>query len=90
MLKQIKIIVVTLSFTLLGACQSPPDVSIGSPLWLEWVESVVQTGDGQGHGPDIGSEEWCRAVDQKLFAAPSVEPPCSAGWQIRVNDEISH
>jgi hypothetical protein len=23
--------------------------------------------DAEGHGPDPGSDEWCRAVDYKVF-----------------------
>ena len=26
--------------------------------WFEWVEERVGTGDGAGHGPDVGSTEW--------------------------------
>ena len=34
--------------------------------WQQWVESRVTTGDGHGHGPDIGSDEWQSVVEFKL------------------------
>jgi len=38
----------------------------GSPVWIKEVERLVETGDGAGHGPDIGSEEWMYTVSRKL------------------------
>src|SRR5210317_2060333 len=38
----------------------------GSPVWIQEVERLVGTGDGAGHGPDIGSEEWMYTVSRKL------------------------
>ncbi|AEY01389.1 lipoprotein [Oceanimonas sp. GK1] len=37
-----------------------------SPEWAQWVEQQVNTGDGQGHGPDTGSEEWQSVVEFRL------------------------
>jgi hypothetical protein len=34
--------------------------------WSIWVEARYPIGDAQGHGPDIGSDEWARALQQKL------------------------
>lgn len=34
--------------------------------WYEKVEKQVGTGDGQGHGPDLGSSEWRSVVEFKL------------------------
>jgi hypothetical protein len=34
--------------------------------WSIWVEARYPISDGQGHGPDIGSDEWARALQQKL------------------------
>ena len=34
--------------------------------WSAWVEARYPVGDAQGHGPDIGSDEWARALQQKL------------------------
>ncbi|MDX2320524.1 MAG: hypothetical protein QNK26_07985 [Moritella sp.] len=37
-----------------------------SSEWFAKVESQVVTGDGQGHGPDLGSSEWRSVVEFKL------------------------
>ncbi|WP_447971013.1 MliC family protein [Nitrospira sp. M1] len=42
------------------------EMNICSHSWYRFVEGKVQTGDGQGHGPDIGSDEWKSGVEFKL------------------------
>ncbi|MFV1871955.1 MAG: hypothetical protein ACMZ64_01340 [Oleiphilus sp.] len=37
-----------------------------SPKWYRYVESQLSTQDNQGHGPDIGSQEWQSVVEFKL------------------------
>jgi hypothetical protein len=37
-----------------------------SDEWNRYVDREVVTGDGQGHGPDLGSEEWKGVVEFKL------------------------
>lgn len=69
-----------------SACPQIP--SIGSEQWLLWVEKEVGTGDGHGHGPDYGSQEWCRVIDRKLFLGKSGEVPCSALWNEKVTQEL--
>jgi hypothetical protein len=34
--------------------------------WYNLVERQLSTGDGQGHGPDLGSLEWRSVVEFKL------------------------
>ena len=34
--------------------------------WYQWVEHKLVSGDGQGHGPDIGSDEWKSVIEFKL------------------------
>lgn len=34
--------------------------------WFNKVEEQISTGDGQGHGPDLGSLEWRSVVEFKL------------------------
>ncbi|GIU28669.1 hypothetical protein L2719_02495 [Shewanella schlegeliana] len=34
--------------------------------WFKQVEKQISTGDGQGHGPDLGSLEWRSVVEFKL------------------------
>jgi len=39
----------------------------GTTAWFDAVEAAVRVCDDEGHGPDIGSDEWKRAVDAKVF-----------------------
>ena len=34
--------------------------------WAQWVEKRHSVGDGQGHGPDVGSMEWAHALHYQL------------------------
>ena len=34
--------------------------------WFAMVESILNSGDGQGHGPDLGSLEWQSVIEFKL------------------------
>ncbi|MEI6516819.1 MAG: hypothetical protein WCO77_12665, partial [bacterium] len=43
----------------------------GTKAWFETVEEVLQIRDAQGHGPDVGSQEWMNAVDKKVFPGKS-------------------
>ena len=56
---------------LLLLCSSPVYAGgdPGAPCsddWNRWVDQKVVTGDGQGHGPDLGSGEWQSVVEFKL------------------------
>jgi len=53
-----------------------------SHAWLEAVERQVGTGDGAGHGPDLGSEEWKSVVEFRLGlrGAEDVPPRDSDDW----------
>ena len=61
-----KIIALLFSF-FLAACgdrdASPPS---DWKTWAVWVEARYPVSDAEGHGPDIGSDEWSRALQQKL------------------------
>lgn len=37
-----------------------------SSEWQHFVDNTVTSGDGMGHGPDIGSEEWKSVIEFKL------------------------
>ena len=37
-----------------------------SDVWYRFIEEKVPTGDGQGHGPDIGSDEWKSVIEFRL------------------------
>lgn len=53
--------------------------SSGPPLcsaaWQQFIERNAPTGDGQGHGPDLGSDEWKSVVEFKLGIRGNPEVP---------------
>lgn len=62
----------TITFTAfgLGGCaQSLTSKSAAVPCsagWNQQVDAQLNSGDGQGHGPDVGSLEWRGVVEFKL------------------------
>jgi len=78
---------------LLAACgernSSPPS---DWSAWSVWVEVRYPVSDAQGHGPDIGSDEWARALQQKLGIVddqghgPDIG---SAEWRAAVEEKIA-
>ena len=54
----------------LCGCESAPTPDrLAEPCsepWFEMLEEYYPTGDGAGHGPDIGSEEWKSVIEFKL------------------------
>ena len=58
--------------------------------WFLQIEKEILTGDGQGHGPDIGSLEWRSVIEFKLgirsdTGAPSLE---SRQWCNYINEHF--
>jgi hypothetical protein len=66
---------------MLGACSghTPTETqasdTICSQQWFKTIDAAVTTGDGQGHGPDIGSDEWHSVVEFKLGVRDKTETP---------------
>jgi len=58
--------------------------------WLLQVENDILTGDGQGHGPDIGSLEWRSVIEFKLGIRndPKVPPKESEQWCNYINENF--
>lgn len=50
--------------------------------WFTYIDKLTPTGDGMGHGPDIGSEEWQSVVEFKLGIRgnPAVPERESTEW----------
>lgn len=46
-----------------------------SDEWNLYIDSVISSGDGMGHGPDIGSDEWQSVVEFKLGVRGDPEVP---------------
>lgn len=71
--------------TMVGCSQNSVSPGLGDPCsasWLQAVESRVVTGDGHGHGPDIGSQEWRSVVEFKLGVRdnPAIPPRDRKEW----------
>ena len=49
-----------------NAADPLPKVDICTMQWFELVEEKIMTGDGAGHGPDVGSTEWRSVIEFKL------------------------
>ena len=58
-----------LTFAPAGRIEAAPRPDVPAPCsnkLYKWLESRVQSGDGMGHGPDIGSTEWMSVIEFKL------------------------
>jgi hypothetical protein len=63
---------------------APANAALGSPEWYAWVDRSLHIGD-DGHGPDHGSAEWNRAVQNKLGQEAPQSKPGSPEWQQSVD-----
>ena len=76
----------------LTACpQQKPEANGPVPCtaaWYRTVESSISSGDGMGHGPDIGSEEWQSVIEFKLGVRgnPAVPDRSSSAWCQFIDD----
>jgi hypothetical protein len=63
-----------------AGADTPP--SPCSAEWLVFVEQKVSSGDGAGHGPDPGSDEWKGVIEFRLGlrGQPDIPPRDSAEW----------
>lgn len=75
---------------LLTACQSAvPTEKVGSYAWLEKVDRQLAVSDGQGHGPDYASQEWCNVVHFRLYGQIAETPvPCDQAWMEQVDQQL--
>ena len=76
--RQLAFIFVTSCFVLLACQQEMPQSDISNlcvQTWYESVESIISSGDGMGHGPDIGSEEWRSVIEFRLGIRGNAEVP---------------
>lgn len=68
----------------------PTSAVVGTPGWFAAVEAVVRVTDREGHGPDIGSEEWMSAVTKKVFRVHGEAAPVvgTKEWFEQVNQRV--
>lgn len=66
------------------------DMQPCTPQWQEYVEAKLQTGDSQGHGPDLGSLEWRSVVEFKLGIRgdPAIPSRETDEWCAYIDEEI--
>lgn len=61
-MKRLLISLLAMMAPLAAQSTAPDDWS----AWANWVEKLRPVTDAEGHGPDIGSDEWARALAKKL------------------------
>ena len=68
-IRAIFVALVTLVSSAAGLQASVADPSRPPPCsesWYPYIDGILVTGDGAGHGPDVGSGEWQSVVEFKL------------------------
>lgn len=87
-------LIVLLSILIVSSCgdEKTPDLNPKpcSEPWRQYVEAQLQTGDSQGHGPDVGSLEWRSVVEFKLGIRgdPAVPSRESDEWCTYIDEKI--
>jgi hypothetical protein len=63
-----------------------------SDVWYQQVEAQITSGDGQGHGPDIGGNEWQSVVEFKLGVRgdKSVPQRSTDEWCAFIDEQLQH
>lgn len=62
---------------------------LGSDAWYAWVDKAAGVSDGQGHGPDYGTSEWCNAAHWRVFGERSdASSDCSPAWQESISKAL--
>ncbi|WP_285415888.1 hypothetical protein [Pseudomonas sp. efr-133-TYG-5] len=64
-----------LTLLLLGATGLAQAAPTCSAAWYESIEQQLTTADTQGHGPDLGSDEWKSVIEFKLGVRDKAEVP---------------
>lgn len=69
--------------------KAPHPNLVGTPEWYAWVDAAGGISDGEGHGPDYGSDEWNRAVQRKVMGFEADDSIAfDKNWQKRVDRAI--
>lgn len=81
-----------LAVVVLPVCSADPGRPAPcSESWYPYIDGLVVTGDGAGHGPDIGSDEWQSVVEFKLEIRGNPEVPSrsSRAWCEFIDELVS-
>ncbi|MDO6619569.1 hypothetical protein [Shewanella sp. 6_MG-2023] len=65
--------------------------SLCTQAWFKQVDQQLISGDGQGHGPDLGSDEWQSVIEFKLGVRGDTDVPNrhSMAWCAYVQQKLS-
>jgi hypothetical protein len=82
-------VVIPTLVVLMTAC-SEPGFEPCTKAWYAQLETRLGTGDGQGHGPDIGGEEWMSVIEFKLGVRGRAEvPPLGTPeWCLYIDEQV--
>lgn len=62
---------------------------LGSDAWYAWVDKAAGVSDGQGHGPDYATAEWCNAANWRVFGKRNDDgKDCSPEWQAAISKAL--
>ena len=71
------------------APSAKPCPPVGTPAWLNAVEAHFGIADPEGHGPDLGSDEWNRVVQGHIGDQDEHGPDLGSDeWQHMVNGNM--
>lgn len=63
--------------------------ALGSDAWYAWVDKAAGVSDGQGHGPDYATAEWCNAANWRVFGLRNDDgKDCSPQWQAAISKAL--
>ncbi len=81
MIRRLRLFIILLALPAV-ACQQSSEAALCSAEWNSAVDAAVQSGDGQGHGPDVGSDEWKSVIEFKLGVRGYADVPArnSTDW----------
>ena len=73
-----------------GGSTGPETGALCSDTWYRWIEEKLPTGDGRGHGPDVGSDEWESVIEFKLGirGMPNVPSRNTEAWCAYVDQMV--
>lgn len=76
MLRRVTMLLLVGTCVSVSSASEPPVPCTGG--WYRFVEQTLVSGDGQGHGPDIGSDEWKGVIEFKLGIRDQPDLPARA------------
>lgn len=86
----LRTLLVGLTLVLLCSCRSQSPEPCSSQ-WQAQVDAQLHTGDGQGHGPDLGSKEWQSVVTFKLGLRDHADLPTlgTHDWCVFIDRQLA-